>query len=50
MFAVIALILFMLAAFGVEFGTVNIVDLGLAFLALALLFGNWPVGAVFRRQ
>lgn len=50
MAAIIALVLFVLAAFGVHFGGVNIVDLGLAFLALALLIGNWPVGAIVNRS
>lgn len=50
MAAIVALILFVLAAFGVKFNDVNIVDLGLAFLALALLIGNWPVGVVLARR
>lgn len=40
--ALIALILFAIAAFGVKFGSVNIVDLGLAFLALAVVLGYLP--------
>ena len=52
MFALIAVILFTLAAFGVKFGHVDIVDLALAFLALHLLFGLWPFGnfTLARRQ
>ena len=48
MAAIIALVLFVLAAFGVKFDAVNIVYLGAAFVALALLIGNWPIGV--RRQ
>lgn len=40
MLALIACILFALAAFGVKFDSVNIVWLGLAFLAAALIW-NW---------
>jgi Flp pilus assembly protein TadG len=50
MFALIAIILFALAAFGVHWSSVNIVDLGLAFLALALLAGNWPIGLIVSRR
>ena len=50
MAALIALVLFVLAAFGVKIDSVNIVDLGLAFLALALLLGNWPFGYFTRRE
>lgn len=42
MFALIALVLFALAAFGVSFGSVAIVPLGLAFLALHLVFDFRP--------
>jgi len=44
MFALAAAILFLLAAFGLKFDAVNIVDLGLAANALHLLVGNWPFG------
>lgn len=44
MFALIAVVLFLLAAFGVEFESVGIVPLGLAFMAFSLLVGNWPIG------
>lgn len=50
MFALIAAIIFALAAFGVEFDSVNIVDLGLAFLAVALIAGNWPLALVINRK
>lgn len=52
MAALIGLILFVLAAFGVTFGKINIVDLGLACLALHLLVGLWPFGTITltRRQ
>lgn len=50
MLAAIALILFVLAAFKVGFDSFNIVDLGLAFLAAALLFGNWPASLWIRRD
>ena len=46
MFALIAVILFLLAAFGVAFGTVDIVALGLASVALHLLVGLWPFGTL----
>lgn len=46
MFALIALVLFVLAAFDVQWDKVNIVWLGLAFVAASLLFGNWPVGTI----
>lgn len=44
MAAIIALVLFVLAAFGVTFDRVSIVDLGLAFLALQLIIPLWPSG------
>lgn len=50
MAALIALVLFVLAAFGVKFEAVGIVELGLAFLALAILVGNWPVGLFTRNS
>lgn len=40
MFALIALICFVLALFNVDLGQVNLVTLGLAFLALHLLLGG----------
>jgi hypothetical protein len=50
MFALVAVILFLLAAFGVGFHSVNIVDLGLAALALHLLVGLWPFESFGRRR
>ena len=47
MFAILAIICFLLAAFGKSnLGDANLVDIGLAFLAFALLVGNWPIGAI----
>lgn len=46
MFAIIAAMLFILAAFGVQLGTVNLLALGLCSLAIHLLVGNWPLGAI----
>lgn len=42
MFALAALILFILAAVGLA-TTINLIAWGLAFVALHLLFGLWPV-------
>lgn len=52
MFALIAVILFCLKAFGVAWEEVDILALGLAFLALGVLVGNWPLGyiQIGRRQ
>lgn len=50
MFALIALVLFVLAAFGVTFGNVGLVPLGLACLAAHLLVGAWPAVPWSRRQ
>jgi len=47
MFALLALICFVLALFGVALGHVNLVVLGFCFIALHLLFG---VGIPWRRQ
>lgn len=46
MFALIALICFVLALFGVDLGRIDLVILGLAFVALHLLFG---VGIPWRK-
>lgn len=49
MFALIALICFVLALFHVSLGEINLVTLGLAFIALHLMFG-WGLGLErFRR-
>lgn len=50
MAALLALICFVLAMFGVKFDAVNIIYLGFALLALALLIGNWPIGIIGRRE
>lgn len=51
MFALIAAIIWFLAAFGVGLGSINMMFLGLAFLALQFAF-NWglPVAAPWNRQ
>lgn len=46
MFAIIAALLFILAAFGVALGAVNLVALGLCALAIHLLVGAWPLGSI----
>lgn len=46
MFALIAVILFLLKAFGVTFESVDIIALGLASTALHLLVGAWPLGNI----
>lgn len=44
MFPVLALVLFLLAAAGIDnFGPLGVVELGLAAVALSLMVGNWPV-------
>ena len=49
MFPFLALLCLLLALFGVKL-SVDLVVLGLVFVALALLFGNWPVGLVADRM
>lgn len=49
MFALIAMVLFMLAAFGVKFESVGIVELGLAFLALQVATGWFAIPAFWSR-
>jgi len=44
MFAVAALVSFLLSLFGAKVGSLNLVTLGLAFIALHLLVGMWPLG------
>lgn len=46
MFALIALILFVLAAFGVALGSLNVVALGLASLTVHFIIGGWPFGVL----
>jgi hypothetical protein len=49
--AVIAVVLFCLKAFGVEWESVDILALGLAFLALAVVLGALPFPAIqFNRE
>lgn len=47
MFALLALICFVLALFGVHIGAINLVILGWCFIALHLLFG---IGIPWRRS
>lgn len=46
MAALIALIVFVLAAFGVAIGSVNLIAVGLAFLTLHFIIGGWPFGVL----
>lgn len=49
--AIIALVLFVLKAFGVEWESVDILAMGLAFLALAIVLGALPLPAIrFNRE
>lgn len=48
MLALVALILFVLATFGVTIGGLALLPLGLAFLAAHLLFGTFLTPAAFR--
>jgi hypothetical protein len=52
MFAIAAIICFVLALFGVAVGAVNLTVLGLAFMALQMLFDwrPWPTGAQITRR
>lgn len=50
MFAIIAALLFILAAFGVALGTVNLVALGLCAVAIHLLIGTWPLSSKIVRR
>ena len=50
MAAIFAFVCFLLAALKIEpFDSVAMLPLGLMFLALALLVGNWPLGVIGRR-
>lgn len=49
MFAILATLCFLLAVFHAPV-PVDLIALGLAFLALALLVGSWPIGATFTRR
>lgn len=46
MFALAALVLFALAAFGVRWESVDIMALGFVCVAVHLLIGTWPLGAI----
>jgi hypothetical protein len=51
MFALLALISFILALFDAPLGSLDMVTLGLVFVALHLLFGGWaPWGSRVRRS
>ena len=50
MFALLAFACFLLATFDVELGKINLIALGLTFLALALLTGVWPFGRLLNRS
>ena len=49
MLALLALLCFLLALFGGSIGGLDLVTLGLAFIAAAMLVGNWPMGYVTSR-
>jgi hypothetical protein len=46
MFAVLALITFLLALFGVHIGAINLVTLGLAFLAAHMIWDPFPLTGI----
>ena len=46
MFALLALLCFVVSLFGGSIGGVDLITLGLAFIAAAMLVGNWPLGYV----
>lgn len=53
MSAILALICFVLATFGADVADINLLALGLAFLALHFVLGGWPWGSAYpwaRRQ
>lgn len=50
MFAIVAALLFILAAFGVHMGDIDLVALGLCAVAIHLLIGNWPLGTLPLRR
>lgn len=49
MLALLALLCFVVALFGGSLAGIDLVTLGLAFIAAAMLFGNWPMGYVTAR-
>jgi hypothetical protein len=50
MFAILALLAFLLALFGVHIGAINLVTLGLAFIAAHMIWDPFPVSSWRRRQ
>jgi len=51
MFAILAVICAVFAAFKFEpFDKIEMLPLAVAFLALAYLVGNWPIGTIVRRD
>lgn len=50
MFAIFAIVCFLVAAFGGHISHLNLVDIGLAFLGFAILVGNWPIGTISLRR
>ena len=44
MFALLALLAFLLALFGAHIGSIDLVVLGFVFVAAHLLVGPWPFG------
>ncbi len=51
MFALLALLCFLLALFGVaHIGILDVLTLGWVFIAAALLVGNWPMAYVQARM
>lgn len=49
MLALLALLCFVIALFGGHIGSIDLVVLGLAFIAAAMLVGNWPLDSVMTR-
>jgi hypothetical protein len=49
MFALLALLCFLVSLFGGTLGGIDLVTLGLAFIAASMLVGNWPMGYVTTR-
>jgi hypothetical protein len=49
MFALLALLCFLVALFGGHVGGIDLVLLGFVFIAAAMLVGNWPVDTVWTR-
>ena len=49
MFAALAALVFFLALLGLEFGKVNMLVLGLLFMAIQMMLGTWWPANLFRR-